>query len=161
MVKIFNKIWLFVLIAITISLCSCSSKKEISPAVAQYYFDTYLITNNADGTIDVRSWGNGSDKSQAIERAKKDAVSDVIFKGFSGRLDPLTTEVNARERHEDYFDNFFSSKRGYLKYVKENSTRNSGSRVTTESDARNNYSVILTIDRRALKERLKSDGIIQ
>ena len=68
-----------------------------------------------DGTETLRVQGKGSSKSDAIEQAKKNAVYAVIFQGIRNGADkgcdmrPLVTEVNAREKYEEYFSSIEAS----------------------------------------------------
>lgn len=128
-----------------------------------FKFDTFCVNNNGDGTFDLRVWGSGVSRDKAIEQAMKNAVSDVIFKGIKGDGDkvqrPLVTEVNARERYQDYFDRFFANGGEYKNFINETSNKD-GSRIQSKSNSRENYSVIVTIDRSALRRQLQNDGII-
>lgn len=64
-----------------------------------------------DGSQTLRVLGYGRNRSDAKEQAMKNAVWAVVFdgirEGVSGcNMRPLVTEVNARERYEDYFNVF-------------------------------------------------------
>ena len=65
-----------------------------------------------DGSQTLRVQGYGRNRSDAKEQAMKNAVWAVIFDGIrngaeGGNIRPLVTEVNAKERYEDYFNLFF------------------------------------------------------
>ena len=119
-----------------------------------------------DGTETPGVQGKGSSKSDAIEQAKKNAVYAVIFQGIRNGADkgcdmrPLVTEVNAREKYEEYFDRFFKDGGDYSKYVtKEDEKKRSKDKVKTKT-----YVVrVITVRvlRTQLKNRLKGDGIIK
>ena len=75
-----------------------------------------------DGSQTLRVLGYGRNRSDAKEQAMKNAVWAVVFdgirEGVSGcNMRPLVTEVNARERYEDYFNVFFADGGEYKKYV--------------------------------------------
>lgn len=151
------------LFLVALSSVSCRSNKEVSESLSYYHFETTCINASPSGLLTMRAWGSGPDKSQAIEEAKKNAVSDVIFKGVKGApsgylSQPIVTEVNARERYAEYFDRFFAKGGEYKKFVKETSGSD-GSRTKSKSDGRENFGVTVTVDRSALAAQLKNDGI--
>ena len=75
-----------------------------------------------DGSQTLRVQRYGLNRSDAKEQTMKNAVWAVVFdgirEGVSGcNMRPLVTEVNARERYEDYFNVFFADGGEYKKYV--------------------------------------------
>ena len=75
-----------------------------------------------DGSQTLRVSGYGRNRTDAKEQAMKNAVWAVIFDGIRDgvqgcNMKPLLTEVNAKERYEDYFNKFFSDGGNYKKYV--------------------------------------------
>lgn len=118
-----------------------------------------------DGSQTLRVQGYGRNKNDAKEQAMKNAVYAVIFDGIRDGVEgcnmrPLVTEVNARERYEDYFDIFFSDKGAYKEYV---SMRDTKKRSADKAKDRIGYSYDLTVRvlRPELKARLKADNIIK
>ena len=117
-----------------------------------------------DGSQTLRVQGYGRNRLDAKEQAKKNAVWAVIFDGIREgtggcNMRPLVTEVNAKERYEDYFNLFFADDGPYKEYVSLKDTKyRSGGR----SKAKLGYAYDLTIRvlRAQLKERLKADKII-
>lgn len=87
-----------------------------------YNYKTSCVDVESDGSQTLLAWGKGRNRSDAVEQAKKNAVSDILFVGI---LDgnsvctkrPLLPEVNARERYEDYFNTFFKDGGDFMKYV--------------------------------------------
>ena len=116
-----------------------------------------------DGSQTLRVLGYGRNRADAKEQAMKNAVWAVIFDGIrdgSGcNMRPLVTEVNARERYEDYFNIFFADGGEYKKYV---SLRDTKKRSATKAKDKVGYSYELTIRvlRSELKNRLKADNVI-
>lgn len=147
-----------------IALAGCRPKQTVSSTWSQYNFGVHYVGTDGDGTLTLRAWGNGPDIDQAVENAKKNALNQVLFKGVSGasgiNADPLVTEVNARERYAEYFDRFFAPGGEYANFVRETS-RTDGSRMSSESNSRRNYSIIVTVDRPALRQQLRADGVIK
>lgn len=146
-------------------LGSCRGNKNVSESLSYYDFGTSYVNASPSGMVTIRSWGSGPDKSQAIEEAKKNAVADMLFKGFKGApagymTQPIVTEVNARERYAEYFDRFFAKGGEYKKFVKETSGSDD-SRTKSKSGGRENFGVTVTIDRPALAKQMREDGIIK
>ena len=84
--------------------------------------ETECISKELDGSLTLRVTGSGRNRTDALEQAKKQAVYDVLFNGvIKGNTDynmrPIMTEVNARQRYQDYFDIFFMDRGEYSKYV--------------------------------------------
>lgn len=117
-----------------------------------------------DGSQTLRVQGYGRNRSDAKEQAMKNAVWAVIFDGIRDgvegcNLRPLVTEVNAKERYEDYFNLFFADNGEYKKYV---SLRDTKKRSGGRSKDKLGYAYDLTIRvlRAELKARLKADNVI-
>lgn len=152
-----------ILVFLCLILGSCRSNKDVSPTVSVTAMETVSLGSNTDGTIAVRAWGTGRNRSTAIDQAKRNAVHDVIFSGIKKGSNPgaasrpLVSEVNAEERHSDYFERFFSSG-DYRRYVKEEP--GTAPRMKSEGLSREGYGVVLLVDRKALRNKLINDGII-
>ena len=117
-----------------------------------------------DGSQTLRVLGYGRNRADAKEQAMKNAVWAVIFDGIRDgsqgcNMRPLVTEVNARERYEDYFNIFFADGGEYKKYVSLRDTKRSSA---TKAKDKVGYSYELTIRvlRSELKNRLKADNVI-
>lgn len=122
------------------------------------------IGTELDGSQTLRVLGYGRNREDAKEQAMKNAVWAVVFDGIrdgvSGcNLRPLVTEVNARERHEDYFNSFFSDKGDYKKYVslRDTKTRSAGRK---KDKVGYSYEMTIRVLRSELKARLKADNVI-
>ena len=118
-----------------------------------------------DGSQTVRVTGQGRNKTDAEEQAKKDAVYAVIFEGIrsgAGGCDmrPLINEVNARRKYEDYFDIFFMDKGEYSKYVSMEDSR-CGSKIKAKNNYFKSYRLTVRVLRPELKARLMADNVIK
>ena len=115
-----------------------------SPSVNAFYtFDTECMGNEMDGSVVLRAWGKGSSRAEAMEKAKRQAVYDVIFNGIRNgqcNLKPLVFEVNAKEKYENYFNVFFRDGGEYQDFLKMDATK-MGSGVKAVSKTRNSYAV--------------------
>lgn len=142
------------------TIASCSTKTTNT----YYNYETTCLGVEGDGSQTVVAWGQGRNATDAVEQAKKNAVSDIIFKGIrSGSPEcntrPLVNEVNARERYEEYFNIFFMDGGEYKKYISMADEKNR-SRSTEKYQYGQKKSVTVRVLRSELKNRLKNDGII-
>ena len=130
-----------------------------------YAQETECISKEMDGSLTLRVFGTGRNRTDALEQAKKQAVYDVLFKGVSkGNTDynmrPIMTEVNARQRYQDYFDIFFMDRGEYLKYISMEDKRAGSTRVTKRNYRDVTVGVTVRVLVPQLKARLKSDGLL-
>lgn len=118
-----------------------------------------------DGSQTLRVQGYGRNRMDAKEQAMKNAVWTVIFDGIRDgaegcNMRPLVTEVNAKERYEDYFNLFFADNGAYKEYVTLRDTkRRSGGRVKDKVGYA--YDLTIRVLRPQLKARLKADNVIE
>ena len=138
---------------------------SVQPLMAQSE-ETECISLEQDGSQTLRVWGKGRNRSDAIEQAKKNAVYDVLFKGvvkgnkgYNQR--PIITEVNARERYQEYFDIFFMDDGEYLKYISMADKRIGSTKKKTNGSAQVMYCVTVRVLIPELRLRLKQDGILE
>jgi len=126
---------------------------------------TECIKLEQDGSMTVRATGIGRNKTDALEQAKKQALSDVIFRGnikgaSSYYRRPILTTVNAREKYADYFDIFFMDKGAYLDYVSMADKR-AGSTFVKRSKVEVECVLTVRVLIPQLKERFKADGLLK
>lgn len=148
---------------LTLMASACKSGTQVSNEYATYGFATQCLGVDPNGDQTLRTWGNGINKAKAIEQAKRNAVSDVLFKGITDgspecNKRPIINEVNARERYEKYFQAFFRDGGAYNKYVKLEEKRTS--RIKSQSSSMEAWSVVVVVDREALRERMIEDNVI-
>lgn len=132
---------------------------------ASYAQDTECIGKEMDGSLTLRVWGTGRNRTDALEQAKKQAVYDVLFRGVTkGNTDynmrPVMTEVNARERYQDYFDIFFMDRGEYLKYISMEDKRAGSTRVIKRNFRDVTVGVTVRVLVPQLRARLKADGLL-
>ena len=137
--------------------------------IGRYTIETECLGVEMDGSVTLRAWGTGRNRFDAVDQAKKNAVRDVLFKPTrNGSSDcnphPLVPEVNAEMKYEDYFNRFFSDRRGsYKKFCsgKDERISNKIFRRGMGDSKMVTYSVIVRVKRSELKEQLREDGIIK
>ena len=126
--------------------------------------ETECISKEMDGSLTLRVWGTGRNRTDALEQAKKQAVYDVLFKGVTrGNTDynmrPIMTEVNARQRYQDYFDIFFMDRGEYRKYISMEDKR-AGSTRTRRNYRDVTVGTTVRVLVPQLRARLKEDGLL-
>ena len=126
--------------------------------------ETECISKEMDGSLTVRVGGTGRNRTDALEQAKKQAVYDVLFKGITrGNTDynmrPIMTEVNARQRYQDYFDIFFMDRGEYRKYISMEDKR-AGSTRTRRNYRDVTVGTTVRVLVPQLRARLKEDGLL-
>jgi len=158
-----------IIILLSIVLSSCISLTNQQRNAGNYPFKTECLGTEMDGSITVKAWGNGRNRIDAIDQAKKNAVNDMLFKGIlDGSSEcnskPLVPEVNAREKYEDFFNAFFADKGGqYKSFI---SMQDERLDVTADGKKFDNksgvtYSCIVRIKRSELKQYLIQKGILK
>ncbi len=146
---------------LTLLIYSCGSQKN---EILEYYsYETECLGVELDGSQTLRALGKGKNKKDAIEQAEKNALNDVMFKGIrKGKSEcsmiPLVVEVNARNNHEKYFNNFFEKNRIYSKYI---SYKDGSFKEKHSSDTEVVYGITVRVLRSKLKKRLIKDDIIK
>lgn len=156
---------LLVAAALLVAVTSCRKDTNISSQGAFYSFETECLGTELDGSQTVRAWGKGSNKADAVEQARKNAVRDVLFKGVrAGSGDcssrPLILEVNAQEKYEFYFNKFFADGGEYEKYAT-GEDENRTSRIKAKNSTQTNYGVVVRVKRAELRQKLIEDNIIK
>jgi hypothetical protein len=153
------------LFLLSVVLSSCSAQNQIA---GNYIFKTECLGIGMDGSQTVKAWGNGRNRWDAIEQAKKNAVNEVLFKGiYEGKQDcekrPVLPEVNARQKNEAYFNKFFSDNGEYTKYISLKDERIDSKLSRDRQVARKSvtHGVVLNILRAELRQKMIEDGIIK
>jgi hypothetical protein len=127
-----------------------------------YNYKTECLGSRLDGTLALKAWGNGSNETEALKQAKKNALEAVLFRGIlDGKSDcdtkPLLTEVNVQEKNKSYFDAFFSDKGEYVNFIhvektdKKTVIMSSGNKITV--------GLVVTVLKSDLKDRMIRDLI--
>ena len=150
---------LTLLLSLTCSVCNAQRQNS---GIKE--FEVECLGVEGDGSQTVRAYGFGKDKEDATDQAQKNAVYAVIFKGItkgSGcNMKPLINEVKAREKYEDYFDNFFKDDGPYKDFISMDDERMFG-REDTRNALGRRYAVVITVLRSELRMKLKEDGILK
>jgi hypothetical protein len=102
-----KKISLLVILMLLSVTYSCSNKTLPTSAV------NYVSGNN--GTITMRTIGNGTNQQEAISEAEKNAINVLFFRGLPESEQKValigTNESEEMEKHKLYFEKFYTQKR--------------------------------------------------
>ena len=85
----------FIILTIACLVCSCSQPPRLATYQKQ---EIECLGVEGDGSQTLRVTGTGRNKADAVEQAKKDAVSAVIFKGIRGGLQGCGTPPSQPRR---------------------------------------------------------------
>jgi len=148
-------------------ISSCATTSPTNKIAGNATFTTDCYGTEMDGSITLKAWGNGRNYFDATEQAKKNAVRDVLFKGIkTGQTgcptSPLIIEINAQQKHEDYFATFFADKGPYTNFVSLKDEKIVHKVTRDKKGAQNSVteSAIVRVNRLALKKQLIEDKII-
>ena len=126
------------------------------------------VSKELDGTVTVTSLGNGRNRLDAVEQAKKNSIFQLLFNGVSSNnincnIRPILPEVNAETKYKDYFNIFFKDNGDYLKYVSEQDEKfiKKFKRYKGKSENEKYFSILLRINLPPLELKLKQDNIIK
>lgn len=141
------------------------SQKKIA---GNYIYKTECMGVELDGSYTLKAWGNGRNRADAVDQAKKNAIRDVIFNNIlEGKQDcarkPLINEVNAQDKYEDYFNKFFTDGGEYINFISLKDER-IGEKISRDrKKARESVTngLIVRVLRSELKTKLIADGIIK
>lgn len=159
-----NKCYLLLSLGLIMLLGSgCANKQQIA---TNYHYQTECIDYGFNGTATIVSYGTGMNGKEAVNQAIKTGIYDLLFTGTrSSRVEcnikPIVPEVNAREKYQSYFNEFFKVDGEYLNFV----SRGTSSRKITTNTSRNSaprilYKTTFHLNVSDLKSKLIEDQIL-
>lgn len=153
---------LFIIVLSSFVLTGCHTQQK---AISYREFEVECLGVALDGSQTVRAWGFGKDTDAAVDKARKNALNAVLFKGITAGVAgcnqrPLVPEVNARERYEDYFDRFFQDGGAWESFVSGTDERMYG-REEQRNSLGERAGVVVRVLRNELRIKLKEDGILK
>lgn len=159
---IMKKLMLIIIAAVAMSACS---PRYYGTTTTYTVPDPIYMNDEADGSITVRAFGQGRNLADARAQAKKNALRTLIFKGISVPGNaylsrPLVTEVNAQEKYESFFNEFFRDNGTYRKFCSEKDRK-----ILSDRDdvgrAQSRKEITVLVKRAELKAYLIENGIIK
>lgn len=143
---------------------------QVPRTTGTFSHGTECMGVEGDGSQTVKVYGSGRNRWDALEQARKNGVRDVIFNGIrSGQPDcavrPMVNEVNAREKHERYFNTFFADDGPYKEFVSTEDERHAQrvrrGKTRSASGSEVSHAFVVRILCVELKQRLIADGILK
>ena len=156
-----KKIGLFIAAFAAIILASCGTKRS----QAYYEKPSVVLSANYDGSYVIRVQVRAKDAVLAFTDGQLKAIQEVIFDrvkaGSNGISDlkPLCFDMNAREKHEDYFNAFFADEGAWTQFASLKDKRVGSTRYQRDGRLMVETGTV-TVDRAGIKKRLQADGII-
>lgn len=154
----------YLIVLVLIATSAVAQKKT----AGNYGYKSECLGVEMDGSQTLKAWGNGRNRSDAVEQAKKNAVRDVIFNGISEgkkecNVKPLVFEVNAQEKYEDYFNAFFADGGAFKDFISLRDERILDKWSRDKKGARESvtHGLVVRVLRNELKQKLIADGIIK
>jgi hypothetical protein len=155
-----------VILFICTSLISCC--KAQNKTAGNYSYKTECLGVEGDGSQTLKAWGNGRNRQDAVEQAKKNAVRDVLFKGINEgksecNMKPIISQVNAQDQYENYFNKFFADDGEYKNYIslKDEKYLDKVSRDKKGARESVTHGLVVRILRDELKQKMITDGILK
>jgi len=134
---------------------ACSSSKK----VASFPIVTVALPNSEEGTILIRSSGQGQTEGNAVDNSETKAFKTLFFYGFpsSVQIRPLIENENEAKRINPIFFEDFFEKKDYKNFIVNSSTYANSQKV-------GNYYYLnrdIKINLRSLRNHLENKGIIR
>ncbi len=161
-----TKNFIALIVPVFLLLSSCMNHQR---RIGGYYeFQSECLGVELDGSQTLAVWGDGRNRADAIEQAKKNGIRDVLFKGItSGKQEcnakPMLNEVNIQQKKEAYFNAFFADGGPYKDYI----TDRDGSdlhfevvKTRKQAGSQEKYRVIIRVLGPKLKQKLIEDKIL-
>lgn len=157
---------IFLHIALVCAVCLFGACNVHRTTMQSFYSTaTEYLNDEGDGSLTLRAYGQGRYRRDALMQARKNAVSDVLFKGIAvpGNTTlsrALVLETNGRERHEDFFNEFFKDGGAYTRFV-DHADRRYHTNEKHWNGTQVKISTTVRVRRAELKNYLKEQGIIK
>jgi len=125
---------------------------------ASYYsVENECLEDKLDGSFIFQAWGQGSNKSEAIDQAKRNILNDILFNGVNKgcKILPLIIEVNGGKKYKSYVYAFFDKE--YKNYISIEKSPKS----LKKSRKQTSYGIKIRIKVEAIRQKLITDNIIK
>lgn len=164
----YNIFFIVAITSLTFYNSFAQTNKQQKKIAGNYVYKTECLGVELDGSQTLKAWGNGRNRADAIEQARKNAVRDVLFKGIiEGKQEcekrPLVAEINAQDKYSDYFFKFFADGGLYKDFVIKKDER-IGDRIKRDKKGAVHsvtHGLVVRVLRAELKQKLIEDGILK
>ncbi|MGE0077622.1 MAG: hypothetical protein AB7S48_07170 [Bacteroidales bacterium] len=154
------------LICIALLSVSCATSKKVVDDTKSFRYELEAMPTGVQGTYLVKVWSYSKDPKLPMDKAKKNAVHGIIFKGFPGKPGipgqvALANKPNAEVENAAFFDKFFATGGEYLKYA--NIASNGGISAQDIMKVGKEYKVgvVVSVNIAQLRKDLEAAGVIR
>ena len=159
-----KRLFVYLVLAVSLLLTSCSSSKKTVTNVKLYSVETMGVGNDGTYLIKVTDYFRSADESVYLDGLKRDAVHCIIYQGIpagKGSIkQPALMNADTRlDGNEQALNEFFEQKL-YLNYI--NSVVNSSKEITKLKDSKDyKISAIISVNKDDLRKYLIDNKIIK
>ncbi|HCT31223.1 MAG TPA: hypothetical protein DIW31_10955 [Bacteroidales bacterium] len=161
-----SSLLLVMVLGLTInSTAQSRAQKKADKDTDDFVYEIEGMSVGTQGTYLIKVWSYSKKPTIAINQAKKNAVHGVIFKGFSGKpgvpgQKALATPEIEKEK-EAWFDEFFSDKGNYNRYVTESGDGTVAAEDRMKVGKKYKIGVIVSVNVADLRKALEDAGVIK
>jgi len=151
-----------------VCLAACVSVESMAKSKPQpWRYEIEPVGIGTKGSYLIKVWSYDKKEKIAIEKAKKNAIHGVIFRGFVGMngaaaQKPLAgNNPNLEEEKKEFFDAFFADGGKYMKFV--NITNDGSIKAKDRLKVGKEYKigVVVSVNVDGLRKDLEDAGIIR
>jgi hypothetical protein len=152
-----NKLVIIVFAIFFVSPVSGQVFNKQKKTASYYDVETECLEDKLDGSFVLYAWGKGSNKSEAIDQAKRNVLNDILFNGVNKgcKMRPLIIEVNGDTKYKSYVYGFFNKE--YKKYISIEKSPKS----LKKSRQQTSYGIKIRVKVEAIRQKLIQDNIIK
>ncbi len=162
-----TKLFFGTLALVALIATSCATSKKAADAdTKSFRYELEAMPTGTQGTYLVKVWTYTSDPKLPMDRAKKNAVHGVIFKGFAGKPGipgqvALVSNASVQQEKASYFDKFFETGGEYLKYANIASNGAIAAEDIVRVGKEYKVAVVVSVNVASLRKALETAGIIR
>lgn len=157
MKKIINKIAILTIVTLFSAPVFGQVFNKQKKTASYYSVETECLEDKLDGSFILQAWGKGSNKSEAIDQAKRNVLNDILFKGVTKgcQMRPLIIEINASTKYKSYAYSFFNS--DYKDFISIEKSPKS----LKKSRKQTSYGIKVRVKVEDIRQKLITDNIIK
>jgi len=157
MKKIINKITILAIVTLFSAPVFGQVFNKQKKTASYYSVETECLEDKLDGSFILQAWGKGSNKSEAIDQAKRNVLNDILFKGVTKgcQMRPLIIEINASTKYKSYAYSFFNS--DYKDFISIEKSPKS----LKKSRKQTSYGIKVRVKVEDIRQKLITDNIIK
>ena len=157
MKKIINKITILAIITLFSAPVFGQVFNKQKKTASYYSVETECLEDKLDGSFILQAWGKGSNKSEAIDQAKRNVLNDILFNGITKgcQMRPLIIEVNGSTKYKSYVYSFFNS--DYKDFISIEKSPKS----LKKSRKQTSYGMKVRVKVEDIRQKLITDNIIK